>query len=229
MRTLALAVVLAMSLVVGLPPAAADSETAERAYLEGNYGRALRLLKPHLKAGDPDAQYLMGVMRAHGEGVRRNYKKAAEWYQKAAEQSHHAAQFNLGFMYLYGAGEGKNGVEPNPVLAAAWLLGAAQGDIPAAQALVGRMYRTGTGLKKSLEHAREWTLKAAEQGNSGARFTAGLMLAYGEGGDPDLVEAYKWFLLAAESHFPGAAQNLERLERELTADEIKEAKLRAGQ
>ena len=28
-----------------------------------------------------------------------NYKKAIEWYEKAAEQGHAEAQFNLGLMY----------------------------------------------------------------------------------------------------------------------------------
>ena len=35
---------------------------------------------------------------------RMNYKKAIEWYEKAAEQGLAGAQFNLGIMYENGAG-----------------------------------------------------------------------------------------------------------------------------
>ena len=33
-----------------------------------------------------------------------NYKKAIEWYEKAAEQGHAEAQYNLGNMYHQGDG-----------------------------------------------------------------------------------------------------------------------------
>lgn len=37
-----------------------------------------------------------------------NYKKAFEWYAKAAEQEHPGAQNNIGTMYEYGYGVEKN-------------------------------------------------------------------------------------------------------------------------
>ena len=38
-----------------------------------------------------------------------NYKKAMEWYEKAAEQGHAKAQNNLGVMYRHGRGVDKSG------------------------------------------------------------------------------------------------------------------------
>lgn len=46
----------------------------------------------------------LGFMYYRGEGVPRDYAKAAEWYRKAAEQGIAAAQLNLGRMYEKGEG-----------------------------------------------------------------------------------------------------------------------------
>jgi TPR repeat protein len=54
-------------------------------------------------------------MYENGLGVEQDFKEAVKWYQKAADQGHAKAQYNLGFMY----GMGK-GVEQNYVTAYAW-------------------------------------------------------------------------------------------------------------
>ena len=43
-------------------------------------------------------------MYDNGQGVRQDYKKAIEWWEKAAKQGYANAQFNLGA--VYGNGEG---------------------------------------------------------------------------------------------------------------------------
>ena len=43
-------------------------------------------------------------MYHNGQGVDKNYTKAKEWYEKAVEQEHTMAQFNLGTMYDNGRG-----------------------------------------------------------------------------------------------------------------------------
>lgn len=43
-------------------------------------------------------------MYRNGEGVKHDYKKAVEWYEKAANQGFIDAQFNLGSMYFNGQG-----------------------------------------------------------------------------------------------------------------------------
>jgi TPR repeat protein len=53
-------------------------------------------------AGDREAQFGLGLKFRTGTG--RDYAQAAEWYQKAAAQSHGMAQFNLGVMYAEGHG-----------------------------------------------------------------------------------------------------------------------------
>ena len=46
-----------------------------------------------------------------GIGVLQNYKQAAEWFRKAAEQGNTGAQNNLGFMYANGQGVTQNRIE----------------------------------------------------------------------------------------------------------------------
>ena len=55
-------------------------------------------------AGDAGAQYNLGVMYYDGLGVDVNFKKAIEWYEKAAEQGHAHAQNNLAHMSHNGQG-----------------------------------------------------------------------------------------------------------------------------
>ena len=43
-------------------------------------------------------------MYSSGLGVRQDYQKSLEWYQKAANQNYAKAQFNLGVMYQAGQG-----------------------------------------------------------------------------------------------------------------------------
>ena len=40
-----------------------------------------------------EAQYNLGILYHNGHGVDVNYKKAFEWYEKAAKQEHAKAQY----------------------------------------------------------------------------------------------------------------------------------------
>ena len=70
-------------------------------------------------------------MYNNGHGVTKDYKKAVEWYTKAAEQGYAIAQCNLGYMYQYGYG-----VPINLNTAVEWYTKAvSQGDTSAMAAL----------------------------------------------------------------------------------------------
>lgn len=56
------------------------------------------------EAGDANAQYNVGVMYYHGEGVEKDFEKALKWFLLSAQQGDADAQYSLGFMY--GRGEG---------------------------------------------------------------------------------------------------------------------------
>jgi len=138
--------VFSAALAIGLAaPARADVATGERAYLAADYRTALNELMPLAQQGDAQAQYLVGVMYAHGKAIERNFAEAESWYARAATQGHELAAFNLGFMYYNGAGEGENAVAQNYAKAVPWLGVAAAGGDGMAQALLGTLYYQGLG------------------------------------------------------------------------------------
>ena len=73
---------------------------------------------------DAAGQYNLGHSYYHGDGRPKDYKMAAYWYGKAAEQGDMWAQKNLGICYEHG-----EGVEKDPARAVYWYSKAAeQGD-----------------------------------------------------------------------------------------------------
>lgn len=121
--TLALIAALAFA-----PAAVAGFHEGKTAFLRSDYAAALAELEPLAKEGDADAQYLLGVMCAHGAGVKRDNDMAADWYRQAALQGLPEAQFSLGFLlYIKGASD-----EGAYFEAARWLLEAAEAGFPMA-------------------------------------------------------------------------------------------------
>ena len=97
--------------------------------------RELLLPLPQLQAraetGDPEAQYSLGLAYEHGEGVTLSFRKARQWYCRAAMQGLEDAWYSLGWMYVNG-----RGVAPDDDIARYWLSkSAAAGNTQAAQIL----------------------------------------------------------------------------------------------
>lgn len=111
------------------PASSADTPQgqADAAYARGDHATALRLFRTLAQAGDPIAQFNMGVMLDFGQGTAPDAAQAAQWYRRAAVQGHPAAQFNLGGMYLDGAG-----VPQDLQRAAMWFALAATAGVPGA-------------------------------------------------------------------------------------------------
>ncbi len=51
------------------------------------------------EAGDPEAQYLMGVRYYKGQGVPKDDTMAIEWFQKSAAQHHKPSEYMLAMIY----------------------------------------------------------------------------------------------------------------------------------
>lgn len=68
-------------------------------------------IRSKAEAGDPNAQYDLGVMYYSGEGVPKDAAEALKWFRKAADQGHAPAQFDLAHMYAKGEGVPKDEAE----------------------------------------------------------------------------------------------------------------------
>jgi len=228
MRACLPALAVAFGLVVA-GPLKADVNSGWQAYLEGDYATALGELTPASEAGEATAQYYLGVLYSHGEGVARNYRTAALWYEKAAVQGHADAQFNLGLLH-YG-GSGKVGLPTSVArdlkMAANWFERAADNSHPMAAYLACQLVDEGRAAERDLDRALSLCRTAADSGIAGAQFNTGLLLAERSNQIESWQEAYTWFLLAKRASYPGARQNLEAVSRYLDEAEIDEARTAA--
>jgi TPR repeat protein len=152
----------------------------------------LAALTKKAEAADASAQYNLGAVYFHGEGVPKDAAKAVEWWQKAAAQGHASAQYNLGAVYSSGEGVPKDAAK-----AVEWLQKAAvQGDVDA-QSSLGAKYSRGDGVPRDAAKAVEWWQKAAVQGDVRAQSTLGLMYNLGRGVPRDAAKAVEWWQKAA--------------------------------
>jgi TPR repeat protein len=63
-----------------------------------------RMSRSSAEKGDAKAQFNLGKIYFHGQGVPQDYAEAVRWYRKAADQGYANAQYALGFMYHKGQG-----------------------------------------------------------------------------------------------------------------------------
>ncbi len=96
-------------------PALADLEDGRVAFKRGDFSAALSEWEPLAEAGDPYAQFYLGLMYYDGIGISQNLLEAEKWFRMAGDQGHAPAQISLGVMY----GEGQ-GVRADLVHAFMW-------------------------------------------------------------------------------------------------------------
>ena len=152
------------------------------------------------------AQYYLGFMYYHGQGVRQDYAKAGDWFGKAAGAGHKEAQYYLGFMYCHGQGVNQDDKE-----SAKWFGKAARNDHAQAQNALGDAYRSGRGVKQNFQEAVKWYKKADASGIAAAQISLGDMYLGGEGVEKDSGEAMKWYLKAAQQGNADARSKLEQI------------------
>lgn len=108
------------------------------------------------REGDAAVQLELGLKYFSGEGVPRDYARAANCFRKAAELGEAIAQCNLGVMYYEGLG-----VERDYALSHMWLsLAEERGDAVSAEyreIVAGKM--TPYEIMESRKLVRTWKLK----------------------------------------------------------------------
>jgi len=119
----------------------------------------------------------------------KDYKQALMWFQKAAEQGHSIAQFNLGVMY-----DQREGVKEDLEQALIWYREAAMRGDADAQYYLAEMYYKGKGVKEDFEQAAKWYLKAANQDDKFVQYRLGLMYLKGWCVEKNVSLAAYWTL-----------------------------------
>ena len=65
-------------------------------------------MKKAANNGYVDAQYNLAICYENGEGIKKDYKQAVNWYNKAVAKGHTDAKYNLAICFLEGTGVEKN-------------------------------------------------------------------------------------------------------------------------
>lgn len=165
--------ILAISLALGAAPAAmAGFAEGATAYNNKNYSVAYREIAPLAKAGNADAEHLLGLMYYMGRGVAQDYKQALAWHRKAALQGKADAQYVVGAMYYTG-----NAVIQDHKQAVVWFRKAAEQGHADAQQVLGLMYRYHIGgmPQDNVIAYMLWNLAAANGSSNAAEQRAMLI------------------------------------------------------
>lgn len=121
MKSLSFVPVLLIALSAS-PAALAEIDPADVKFRENIYIRPYAEVRHNAELGDPQAQFSLGYVYYKAgqdpnvQGVSRDFRRAARWFRRAAEQGHTGAQYNMGVLHLHG-----HGVAQDPVMAYAWL------------------------------------------------------------------------------------------------------------
>jgi TPR repeat protein len=137
-------------------PARAGLEEGKQAYRNGDYAQAFQEFLPLAQAGDVTVQNQIAAMYYIGQGVPRDFEKAAEWFRKAAASGSPEAQYCLGKLSYYGQGVPQDFVEAGKWLAEAGLAGKG-----GAQYLLAVLYLYGKGVTQNPVKAYFWSILAA--------------------------------------------------------------------
>lgn len=173
-------------------PPALSLKVAFDAYQKKDFVNAMRIASPYAQNGDPEAQFLAGLIFMNGAapGHEKDGMNVAQmWLYKASRQKHAEAQA------IYTANlMANNG--PSTTIVDEAKTAAATGN-PAGLRLLAEVYLKGEYqdvAPKDEDEGEKWLLKAAQAGDP----TGQLELARRMKDKKDLVEAYHWALLAAK-------------------------------
>lgn len=177
-------------------------------------------LREAADGGDPKAMFEIGNRYAEGRGVDADLKKAAEWYERAAELEFAPAEYRLGNLYEKGTG-----VSRNIAAAMDWYEKAAkQGNASAMHNLAVLYAMGGDGGDADNDRAARWFLEAAELGVTDSQYNLGILSAKGAGMPQSLEESYKWFALVAKTGDRDAATKRDEVAKALRPEQLEKAK-----
>jgi localization factor PodJL len=167
--------------------------------------------------GDSSAQFEVGARFAEGEGVKQNFKEAAKWYQRSADQGFAQAQYRIGTLYERGFG-----LKADRAQAAVWYQRAAeQGNVKAMHNLAV-LCANQTDRAPDYASAAQWFEEAAKRGLPDSQFNLAVLYENGLGVKRDLKQAFMWLSIAARAGDADATRRRDILRGSLTTQDIAE-------
>jgi len=174
------------------------------------------------ESNDPEAQYELAKQYMAGDTLPQDMAKAAQLYEKSAQQNFAPAQYRLAYLYEKGIG-----VAQNDKLSREWYEKAASQGVVKAMHNLGIIFAQGRGVTQDFVAASRWFAQAAEFGLGDSQYNLAILNERGLGIPQDLPTAYKWFSIAAKGGDKGAEQKRDELAGKLDAADLAQAKLAA--
>jgi TPR repeat protein len=202
-RVLAVCFSLCIALLSEQSLAASALQDGLSAYDRGDYGEAVRLLRPLAEEGDPGARNVLGRMYELGLGVEPDLKEAVRWFALAAKSGDPQGQNNLAVMYSLG-----QGVQRNQKTALRWYRRAAGRGHAVAQYNLGVIYEEGWGVRKDYVRAARWYRLAEAQDLEPARHNLAMMYSFGQGVGKNQAKAVELLQRAAAHGYAPAQSDL---------------------
>jgi len=150
---------------------------------------------------DASAQFRLGSIYFHGDGVKCDYNKSLHWFKQAAQNGDISAQNNVAAHYIEGWG-----TDIDYEQAIYWLKKCIK--IPRAQSNMGYLYEKGYGVKRDYKKAYYYYHKAARKGYVEAYCHLAELYFEGKGVLKDSQEALKKLEYAASNHSAEAQYRL---------------------
>lgn len=148
----------------------------------------------------PGTEYLVeGELHYLGKDGEKNYYKAREFFQKAADEGNDYAQGYLALFYEKGLGGDKD-VDK----ALYWYKKSALKGNAFSQYSLGYIYFAGDILPRNLEYSFDWYKRAADGGFAPAQYALSYLYKNGQGCEKNIFKAYFWLEEAAENDFEDA-------------------------
>ena len=120
----------------------------------------LARLQRRADKGDKIAQWAMGVAYGHGKyGLKKNEKRAVQYYEKSAALGHAEAQYNLGSCFRSGTG-----AKMDKKKALKYFTQSSEQGNAEAHNTCGIMHYQGEGVERDVEEALRYFELAAAQG-----------------------------------------------------------------
>jgi TPR repeat protein len=116
-----------------------------------DHREAFHWLDRAAQANHPRAQYMLGILYAHGWGVSQDAERAVKWFTRSARTGYGPACFHLGWMVHKG-----DGVPRDDDQAIRLLTQAARQQMAAAALALGGFYERGEGVSADAVEALKW-------------------------------------------------------------------------
>jgi TPR repeat protein len=187
--------------------------------------QAITLLAQAAQAGVVEAQFSLGQCLLQGVGVSANPQEGLAWMERAAQQGHVDAMFNLALHLplehaqhvplLHAAAQAGHinamicmGIycqnQHQPEAAVGWFQQAQSRGSQRANYFLGLAYRDGTGVEADAKQAVELLLLAGEQGDADAYFALYQSYLEGIGVRKNKKSQAKYLALAQQAGHPQA-------------------------